>query len=552
MVRTPTPVSRAGRVLVAFALATSLAAADVPWASELAAVRAYIKKSWTTLTRSAKDLPAAAPDPKLHLAPGEPWPVYLPPGEDRARIQLDLSRSLAPAELARLELRPLPADRAAITRHGLLWLPHAYVVPGGRFNEMYGWDSYFIQVGLLRDGELGRARDMADNFVYQIENYGTLLNANRTYFLSRSQPPFLTRMLLGVYEQTHDRGWLRAAVPAVEKYYRFWTSEPHLVSELGLSRYYDLGEGPAPEVLSDERDGEGRTHYDRVREYYRTHEITDYDLSLYYDGKADRLTELFYKGDRSMRESGFDPSNRFGPFNIDIIHYAPVCLNALLYQMERDGAEISRILGDAAGARSWEERAEARRARIDKYLWDPESGLYLDYSFRAGRRRLYPFATTFYPLWAGLASKQQAARVRENLPLFEAAGGLRTSTQVTGSQWDAPFGWAPLQQIPVEGLRRYGYADDADRISRKWIALVTKEFAEHGTIVEKYDVERRESDVEAGIRFGYSTNQVGFGWTNASVLELLAGLDCLDVSAACRLRPSVPAAPPARATPPGP
>lgn len=539
-------------MLVALALASALAAAVFPSTSDIAAVRAYIKQSWTTLTRSAKDLPAAAPDPKLHLAPGEPWPVYLPPGEDRARIQLDLSRSLAPAELARLELRPLPADRAAITRHGLLWLPHAYVVPGGRFNEMYGWDSYFIQVGLLRDGELGRARDMADNFVYQIENYGTLLNANRTYFLSRSQPPFLTRMLLGVYEQAHDREWLRAAVPAVEKYYRFWTSEPHLVPELGLSRYYDLGEGPAPEVLSDERDGEGRTHYDRVREYYRTHEITDYDLSLYYDRKADRLTELFYKGDRSMRESGFDPSNRFGPFNIDIIHYAPVCLNALLYQMERDGAQISRILGDAAGARSWDERAEARRERIDKYLWDPESGLYLDYSFRAGRRRLYPFATTFYPLWAGLASKPQAARVRENLPLFEAAGGLRTSTQVTGSQWDAPFGWAPLQQIPVEGLRRYGYADDADRIARKWIALVTKEFAEHGTIVEKYDVERRESDVEAGIRFGYSANQVGFGWTNASVLELLAGLDCLDVSAACRLRPSVPAAPPARATPPGP
>jgi len=419
---------------------------------------------------------------------------------------------------------PLPTDTKAITRHGLLYVPHPYVVPGGRFNEMYGWDSYFIQVGLLLDGETQRAKDIADNFVYEIENYGTLLNANRTYYLSRSQPPFLTQMLLGVYAQTHDSAWLRAAMPAVEEYYRFWTSEPHLIPELGLSRYYDLGDGPAPEVLSDERDEQGLSHYDRVREYYKGHEVGDYDVALYYDRKADRLTDLFYKGDRSMRESGFDPSDRFGPFNVDIIHYAPVCLNSLLYQMEREAAEIARILGDPQRAAIWEKRAESRHERIDRYLWDADSGLYLDYDFKTGKRRNYPFATTFYPLWVGTASKEQAARLVKNLPLFEAPGGLRTSTRVTGNQWDAPFGWAPLQQIPILGLRRYGFSADADRIARKWIALVAKEFAEHGTIVEKYDVERRESDVAAAIRFGYGANQIGFGWTNGSVLVLLADL----------------------------
>ena len=518
-------------VLVA-AAATALPAragveSELPSPARLAAVRDYIKKSWTTLSRSLRDLPAAARDPKLHLPAGTPWPVYFPPREDRARIEAEIKSQLKPADFATLALRPLPPGNAAenIREHGLLYLPHPYVVPGGRFNEMYGWDSYFIQVGLLRDGELAAARDMAANFVYEIENYGTLLNANRTYYLSRSQPPFLTRMLLGVYEKDKNREWLRAALPAVEKYYRFWTTEPHLIPGIGLSRYYDFGEGPAPEVLADERDADGRTHYDRVREYYKTHEVTDYDVSRYYDRKTDALTALFYKGDRSMRESGFDPSNRFGPFAVDIIHYAPVCLNVLLYQMEKDGAEIARVLGDPAGAKTWEARAAARHRSIDRYLWDEPTGLYLDYNFETKKRRHYEFATTFYPLWAGLASRHQAARVARNLALFEAPGGILTSTETTGNQWDAPFGWAPLQLIPVDGLRRYGYDADADRVARKFIALVTKEFEEHGGIVEKYDVKRRESDVAADIRFGYSANQVGFGWTNGAFLELLAGLE---------------------------
>jgi alpha,alpha-trehalase len=205
---------------------------------------------------------------------------------------------------------------------------------------MYGWDSYFIQAGLLRDGEIALAKDMADNFIYEIREYGKILNANRTYYLTRSQPPFLTQMLLGVYQRTHDRKWLEDAVPAVEKYYRFWTTEPHLTPETGLSRYYDLGDGPAPEVLSSEKDAQGRTHYELVKQYFRTHNITDYDLGEYYDARRDILTSLFYKGDRSMRESGFDPSDRFGKFNIDIIHYNPVCLNSLLYVMEEQTAEI--------------------------------------------------------------------------------------------------------------------------------------------------------------------------------------------------------------------
>jgi alpha,alpha-trehalase len=426
--------------------------------------------------------------------------------------------------MKQVAVRTLPRNALSIREHGLLYLPRPYVVPGGRFNEMYGWDSYFIQVGLLRDREIERARDMVENFLYEITHYGTILNANRTYFLSRSQPPFLTRMILGVYEQTKDSEWLRRTVPSIERYYQFWIESPHAVPELGLSRYFDLGNGPAPEVVSDEKDEAGRTHYDRAREYYKTHDVTDYDESLYYDAARDELTDLFFKGDRSMRESGFDPSSRFGALNVDVIHYAPVCLNSLLYIMEDDTARITELLGDAAASRTWRARADARRDRINRVLWDEATGLYYDFNFRTKRLRRYDFATTFYPLWAGIATPAQAKRVRGNLGRFEAPGGLLTSTQVTGNQWDAPFGWAPLQMIAAAGLRRYGFDEDADRIATRFISLVSKELDEHGTIVEKYDVRRRESDVAADIKFGYSANQVGFGWTNGAVLDLLAGM----------------------------
>src|SRR4029077_10135633 len=234
-----------------------------------------------------------------------------------------------------------------------------------------------------------------------------------------SRLPCLREMIRGGYQKTHDRAWLAAALPAIDQYYAYWTTGPHLIESIGLSRYFDLGEGPAREVLADEKDAQGRTHYDRVREYYKTHTIDDYDLSRFYDAADDRLTDLFYKGDRSMRESGFDPSNRFGPFSADITDYAPVCLNVLLYRMEDEAARIHAILGRQTAA-AWRDRAAARRQLIDRYLWDEPSGLYLDYNTRTKSRRHYEFATTFYPLWAGIASPAQARAVHGNLARFEA------------------------------------------------------------------------------------------------------------------------------------
>jgi alpha,alpha-trehalase len=487
------------------------------------AILNYIKQSWKVLTRSNQALASAAVDPKFHTLSNGKWPVYVSAAEDLSQIQDQLKREMPAAELNKIELRQLPENATSVRDHGLLYLPFPYVVPGGRFNEMYGWDSYFIQVGLLRDGELALAKDIADNVLYQIRQYGKILNANRTYYLTRSQPPFLTQMLLGVYKMTHDRPWLESALPAIEQYYRFWTSVPHLIPETGLSRYFGMGEGPAPESAAAER-ANNRTHYALVKEYFQKNEITDYDVTLYYDRAKNELTPLFYTGDRSMRESGFDPSNRFGPFSVDIIHYNPVCLNSLLYLMEMQTAEILEILGRGGEAGSWRQRGIDRAERVNRLMWNEQDGLYYDYDFVRKRVRPYPFLTAFYPLWAGFASREQAARVAANLSRFERPGGLQTSTTSSGNQWDAPFGWAPLEMIAVQGLRRYGYAEDADRIAVKFLSLVHEEYQRSGTMVEKYDVVRRATNVSADIRFGYSTNEIGFGWTNGVFTELLSEL----------------------------
>ena len=488
--------------------------------SQQAGILEYIRVTWQVLTRSNHTLAEAAVDPKFHPSADGRWPVYVPSGEDIAQIGASLKQEMGAAEFGKIDLQPLPTDITQIQEQGLLYLPDPYVVPGGRFNEMYGWDSYFIQIGLLRDDLTPLARDMAANFLYEIREYGMILNANRTYYLTRSQPPFLTEMLLNVYRKTHDRRWLESALPEIEKYYRYWTSEPHLIPATGLSRYFDLGEGPAPEVVASERDAQGRDHYEVVREYFRTHPVTAYDKSQYYDASLNRLTPLFYKGDRSMRESGFDPSDRFGPFNVDVIHYNPVCLNSLLYVMEQQTAQILRELDRPADATAWDDRARDRAERINRLMWDARDGLYYDYDFVHRRLRHYPFLTTFYPLWAGIASKQQAAQIVRNLKLFERAGGLETSTTISGSQWDAPFGWAPLELLAIQGLRRYGFDRDADRISEKFLSLVWEHYRKSGVIVEKYNVVRRSAELNGELHFGYRTNEAGFGWTNAAFTAL--------------------------------
>jgi alpha,alpha-trehalase len=513
-------------------------------------IRSYISSGWNTLSRSLSDC-ATFIDPKLTGAPQ----LYLPSDfpEPEAVKQLETR--------CKVQVRNLPpsGDRlgkpgaAAISPPGLLYLENRYVVPGGRFNEMYGWDSYFIIVGLLRDGRLDLAQDMVNNFLFEVEHYGAVLNANRTYYLTRSQPPFLTSMILGVYGAQkaaghEDRAWLTKAFQLATKDHSLWDAEPHLAGSTGLSRYFDFGDGPAPESVQDETG-----HYREVVGYFLAHPEQDRNLlvrkapgqtspltagSTYSLQVCDlartmakpectvatdvALSSNFYKGDRSMRESGYDISFRFGPYGARTHHFAPVCLNSLLYKSERDLEQISSILGRKVDVEQWKKRAEERKANIQKYLWNSQRGLFVDYDFVQQAQSSYDYVTTFFPLWAGLATPEQAQALVQHLATFEQPGGLVMSPHETGGQWDFPYAWAPDQLIADKGLRKYGFNKEADRVSYKFLSTVAENFRRDGTIREKYNAITRSSETQ--VTAGYHMNIVGFGWTNGAFLELLHDL----------------------------
>ena len=227
-------------------------------------------------------------------------------------------------------------------------------------------------------------------------------------------------------------------------------------------------------------------------------------------------------GDRSMRESGFDVSFRFGPHGAATHHYAAVCLNSLLFKYERDLQAMSNMLGRAKDAEQWKTRAERRVENIQKYFWDAQRGFFFDYNFDRKERSTYDYITTFYPLWAGAATKEQATAVMKNVGKLEQPGGLVMSPYETEGQWDFPYAWAPTQLLAIEGMRKYGFNSDADRISYNFISMVAENFRHDGTIREKYNATTRSS--ETAVRAGYNINVVGFGWTNAVFLVFLHDL----------------------------
>lgn len=498
-----------------------------PSSGDIARAVYHIQETWPSLTRGLRNAPEAICDVKLGEECKYTSPIYISPGEDMARVQRIFEKSLGGERASSLRLRELPMDASRIKEHGLLFLPGRYVVPGGRFNEMYGWDSYFMALGLLRQGRVPIARAIADQCLYQVEHYGTVLTANRTYYLSRSHPPLLGRLILAVYRATGDLAWLKKALPLLEKFYFYWTVPPHLVPAVQLSRFYDFSGGPAPEVARGEFDELGRNHYERLRTHLAAGGNGLRTPHEYLDPGTQELTELAYHADRTMRESGFDVSGRFGFANLEVLEIVPVCLNTLLWRLEQDIAQIREFLDSSATASVWQQRAAQRAAAINERFWDEDGGMFFDFDLRSGERRDYPFATTFWPLWAGLATREQASRIAASLPDFEADGGLLTSLRRTGCQWDRPFGWAPLNYMAVMGLNRYGYRTDAKRLARRFVSLVISEFRRTGTLFEKYDVEACTAEVHGKLIYGYASNEPGFGWTNACLMELLDFLGCL-------------------------
>jgi alpha,alpha-trehalase len=507
----------------------------------------YISSGWDTLTRSMTDCQTVV-DPKLV----ESSVLYLPADFSKPPAVQDLEKrcKLKVEKLPAVITAPGQVDPSKLSP-GLLYLENKYVVPGGRFNEMYGWDSYFIILGLLSSGRIDLARGMVENFFFEIEHYGTILNANRAYYLTRSQPPFFTSMIMAVYEADkaaghENRAWLEKAYDFASKDYETWNRDPHVAGSTGLSRYFDFGNGPAPESLKDEAGVHRKVanyfllHPDAGRGYLVEKKpgstpTEGFQFSVHLCDSAKTMAKAecedprdvslspdYYKGDRSMRESGFDISFRFGPYGAATHHFAPICLNSLLYKTEKDLEEMSRLLGHADEAQRFQRRAEERKERIQKYLWDPGRRLFFDYNFYTGVRSSYEYITTFYPLWAGVVTPEQAKDLVHNLGIFEQPGGLAMSATDAEVQWDFPYGWAPTEIVAIEGLRRYGFNDDANRVSYNFLSTIAENFRRDGTIREKYNVVNRSS--ESGVHAGYQQNVIGFGWTNAAFLVFLKEL----------------------------
>jgi len=362
--------------------------------------------------------------------------------------------------------------------HGtLVGLPYPYIVPSSdpnayfHFEEQYYWDSYFTALGLNDVKHQSLVEGMLENLIYLFKRFHLIPNASRMYFTSRSQPPLLTSFIFHVYDTYQkDVTWLSEHMAvAIDEYEHVWMNERHPQwhnVHRGLSRYYDVN------VLHD-------------------------------------LAEA---------ESGWDMTPRFERKCLDFL---PVDLNALLYKYETDFARAAMLAGDIEKVEAWEQKAETRKAAMNELMWAKIRGFYFDYNFQRKLLGDIWSLAGYYTMWAGMASPEQAERLVANLDKFERQGGLTTTTRplidtsmLFGSlkaQWAYPNGWAPLQYIVVEGLRRYGYHDHAKRIASKWVRNNLSWFETNGVFLEKYNaVNPKKKPVE-----GVYPSQSGFGWTNA-------------------------------------
>jgi len=405
------------------------------------------------------------------------------------------------------ELWDILTRRADKNYGSLIALPKSYVVPGGRFQEQFYWDSYFIMLGLAADGRWDMIKNMIDNFAYMLKRFGYIPTGNRTYFLSRSQPPFFVYMVRLLADHSGEKIWLKY-LPALLTEYRFWVkgyrslgTEVSAVRRVvrmpggeTLARYYDQRSAPRPESF---------------REDVVTNAETDQEIYLHL---------------RAAAESGWDFSSRWldDPNNLATIRTADIAaidLNCLLYDLEMAIAETYGRMKSLTLQKKFQKKADKRRAAIERYFWHEEDGFYYDYDFDRGQQTGRATLAATLPLWSGVASDGQARRVAETLEKdFLAKGGLLTTLVDSGQQWDAPNGWAPLIWISVQGLRKYGHDNLAEEIKGRWLAVNEEVYRSTGKMVEKYNV-RDPEGLGGG---GEYPLQDGFGWTNGVARAFLA------------------------------
>ena len=431
-----------------------------------------------------------------------------------------------PAQVSGTELPT--AGPVGITRHiDLLWdqltrtttsappyssllpLPEPYVVPGGRFRELYYWDSYFTMLGLVESGRHDLALHMVRDFASLIDAYGHVPNGTRSYYLSRSQPPFFYAMV-GLLSSEDPASSDATYLPQLRREYAFW-----MQGEKGLAR------GTAHRRVVSMPDGAVLNRYwddaDTPRdESYRE----DTELAQ----QSGRIPKQLYRDIRAAAESGWDFGSRWfadgkSLATINTTEIIPIDLNSLLFGLEQAiGSGCARV-HEAACVTEFAHRASARRAAVNHYLWDAGGGVFRDYRWvkRAQVPRIS--AATLYPLFVGLASEPQAAAVAATVShdLLK-TGGIVTTPLITGQQWDAPNGWPPLQWIGISGLRHYAIAPLADSVACRWMVSVNRVYAESSKLVEKYDV-MTPGRVGGG---GEYPLQDGFGWTNGVMRKLMA------------------------------
>ncbi len=387
----------------------------------------------------------------------------------------------------------------------LIPLPYPYVVPGGRFNEIYYWDSYFTMLGLREHGKWGLIKNMIDNFSFLIDQIGHIPNGNRTYFLSRSQPPFYS-LMVQMLAQKMEPSIVVHYLPQLIKEYNFWM----MGSE-------DLTTGAVKRVVKSE-------NYIANR-YYDNLSIPR--MEMYHDDikllkRSNQNPEDLYQNVRAACESGWDFSSRwFSNYRdlvtIDTSNIIPVDLNCLIYNLEKTISDAYRQKGDKDNSELYLQKATSRSTMINSLLWDADDEYYFDYHHKSGELNGCITAAGMYPLYMNIASQDQADACAETIQYFLMKdGGVVTTTNHTGQQWDAPNGWAPLQWIAIQGLRNYGHNDLASELSRRWLRLCECVYSATGKFVEKYNVE----DLNSKAGGGEYPLQDGFGWSNGVYVAL--------------------------------
>ena len=396
----------------------------------------------------------------------------------------------------------------------LIPLPNPYIVPGGRFREIYYWDSYFTMLGLIEDGEIETVQNMVDNFAFLIDEYGFIPNGNRTYYLGRSQPPFFALMVEVLANAKNDKILINY-LPQLEREYNFWMNGQKDLDEKASRRIVRMKDGETMNRYWDDNTTP------RPESYREDIETAEKALS-----KNPELTkEEVYRNLRAGAESGWDFSSRWlegaeGEFDLSTIHttsIVPVDLNSLLYNLELTIARAAEIEGDSEKSENFKKKAEKRKTAILKYLWNEEEGFFMDYNFRAEQQTMRLSLAGVYPLFFEIADENQATAVSAKIEeVFLKPGGVVTTPYNTGQQWDAPNGWAPLQWITIKGLQNYNKTELGEEIQSRWLQLNKEVYNRTYKMLEKYNVEDLTKESGGG---EYPT-QDGFGWTNGVYQKL--------------------------------